>query len=195
MDVTYALMTAVLRHKQPVRSDRPSKSNVRQRTCCSVYSLFSASPHQSDCPNTQSTKIKPEPSNCRLHVHAFPKPHKHVGSDPARSGCLWPYGRPLCSCTASPRSPQPGCASLQVRVPCCPAARQRLHCPALPAASAPAHQTCCKSTCPLELSEQSRDVSVCREGDNLSENIQEAASHKQGKVTDTKLSPEQLEEV
>lgn len=34
-----------------------------------------------------------------------------------------------------------------------------------------------------------------KEGDNLSENIQEAASHKQGKVTDTKLSPEQLEEV
>jgi hypothetical protein len=38
-------------------------------------------------------------------------------------------------------------------------------------------------------------VPVCREEDNLSENIQEAASHKQGKVTDTKLSPEQLEEV
>jgi hypothetical protein len=35
----------------------------------------------------------------------------------------------------------------------------------------------------------------CREGDKLSEAIDEAASHKKGKVTDTKLTPEQLEEV
>ncbi|WIA21273.1 hypothetical protein OEZ85_000507 [Tetradesmus obliquus] len=34
-----------------------------------------------------------------------------------------------------------------------------------------------------------------KEEDNLHEAIEEAASHKQGKVTDTKLSPEQLEEV
>jgi hypothetical protein len=35
----------------------------------------------------------------------------------------------------------------------------------------------------------------CREEDNLSEAIDQAASHKKGKVTDTKLTPEQLEEV
>lgn len=38
----------------------------------------------------------------------------------------------------------------------------------------------------------------CREGENdhLKEAVQEAASHsKQGKVTDTKLSPEELEKV
>jgi hypothetical protein len=40
----------------------------------------------------------------------------------------------------------------------------------------------------------SRFVS-CREGDKLSEAVGEAASHKKGKVTDTKLTPEQLEEV
>jgi hypothetical protein len=35
----------------------------------------------------------------------------------------------------------------------------------------------------------------CREEDNLHEAIEEAAAHKKGKVTDTKLTPEQLEEV
>jgi hypothetical protein len=47
----------------------------------------------------------------------------------------------------------------------------------------------------VQVSASLRSLHACREGDKLSEAIDEAASHKKGKVTDTKLTPEQLEEV